>query len=289
MMENKKIESNEDVKTFMFSHKIHRIICYFSLISIPCLFVPLVYSFNVFGLIGVILISILTIFLCYWCNTYKLILYNDKFVLQNIRKRTFMLSQIQSISLNQQDYLKITYNDKVYLSSGFLPFIWCGSADHDKNFELLKILEKAIKKAKTGKVNRKASKDIEVIAEKRMWTLFVILFYLLFDVILIFSLINEWNIVVFWITLILSIIVVFLLTHKIISPKIIILYDPNNKTLVIHKIFKTIEINISDIIYVFSNSRAHFLEIRLKNKRNILVPGIKKLDNTYKRLNELIK
>ena len=84
MMENKKTESNEDVKTFMFSHKIHRILCYFSLISIPCLFVPLVYSFNVFGLIGVILISILMIFLCYWYNTYKLILYNDKFVLQNI-------------------------------------------------------------------------------------------------------------------------------------------------------------------------------------------------------------
>ena len=32
--------------------------------------------------------------------------YNDKFVLQNKKKRTFILSQIQSISLNQQDYLQ---------------------------------------------------------------------------------------------------------------------------------------------------------------------------------------
>lgn len=288
-MENTNKESNEEVKTYVLSHIVHRILCYFSLIAIPGFIVVLIYSFNVYGMIGIILISIFMIFICYWCNSYKLFLYEDKIVIQSIIKRTFMLSQIQSISLDQQDFLKIVYNDKVYLSTGFLPLIWCGTANYDKNSELLKTLEKAIKKAKKGVVNRKAKKDIEIIAEKRMWTLFVILFYLLFDVILIFSLINEWNIVVFLITLILSIIVVFLLTHKIISPKIIILYDPNNKTLVIHKIFKTIRINMSDIIYVFSNSRAHFLEIRLKNKRNILVSGIKKLDNTYKRLNELIK
>lgn len=288
-MENKKTESNEDVKTFLFSHKIHRILCYFSLVSIPCLFVPLVYSFNVFGLIGVILISILMIFLCYWCNTYKLILYNDKFVLQNIRKRTFILSQIQSISLNQQDYLQITYNDKVYLSSGFLPFIWCGSVNHDKNFELLKTLEKAIKKAKTGVVNRKAKKEIEIVAEKRMWTIFVMLFYLLFDVILFLSLIKEWNIVVFWIALVLAVIVISLLIFKIFSHKLIILYDPNSKTLVIHKIFKTIEINISDIMYVFLSWKGNFIDIRLKNKKKIFVSGIKRIEKAYKRLNELIK
>ena len=59
-----------------------------------------------------------------------------------------MLSQIQSISLDQQDFLKIVYNDKVYLSTGFLPLIWCVTANYDKNSELLKTLEKAIKKAK---------------------------------------------------------------------------------------------------------------------------------------------
>ena len=288
-MENTNKESNEEVKTYVLSHIVHRILCYFSLIAIPGFIVVLIYSFNVYGMIGIILISIFMIFICYWCNSYKLFLYEDKIVIQSIIKRTFMLSQIQSISLDQQDFLKIVYNDKVYLSTGFLPLIWCGTANYDKNSELLKTLEKAIKKAKKGVVNRKAKKDIEIIAEKRMWTIFIMLFYLLFEIILIFSLINEWNIVVFWITLILGIIVVFLLIQKIISPKMIILYDTNNKTVIIHKIFKTIRINASDIKFVFHNFKANYLQIRLKSKKTILVSGMKKIENTYKRLNELIK
>ena len=288
-MENTNKELNEEVKTYVLSHIVHRILCYFSLIAIPGFIVVLIYSFNVYGMIGIILISIFMIFICYWCNSYKLFLYEDKIVIQSIIKRTFMLSQIQSISLDQQDFLKIVYNDKVYLSIGFLPLIWCGTANYDKNSELLKTLEKAIKKAKKGVVNRKAKKDIEIIAEKRMWTIFIMLFYLLFEIILIFSLINEWNIVVFWITLILGIIVVFLLIHKIISPKMIILYDTNNKTVIIHKIFKTIRINASDIKFVFHNFEANYLQIRLKSKKTILVSGMKKIENTYKKLNELIK
>ena len=282
-------ESNEEAKTYIFSHKVHRILSYFSLICIPCFIVLLVYSFNVFGMIGFIFLSLFIIFCCYWCNVHKLVLYDDKIVLQSIRKRIFMLSKIQSISLNEQYLLKIVYNDKVYLSTGFLPLIWCGSANYEKNSELLKALEKAIKKAKTGEVNRKAKKEIEIVAEKRMWTIFVILFYLLFDLVLIVSLVKEWNIVVFWIALVLAVIVISLLIYKIFSHKLIILYDPNSKTLVIHKIFKTIEINISDIMYVFLSWKGNFIDIILKNKKKISVSGIKRIEKAYKRLNELMK
>ena len=48
-------------------------------------------------------------------------------------------------------------------------------------------------------------KKLIIIAEKRMWTIFVMFFYLLIDVICILGLTQNWDIVMFWVALVISI------------------------------------------------------------------------------------
>ena len=90
--------------------------------------------------------------------------------------------------------------------------------------------------------------NLILVAEKRMWTIFVLLFYMLFDLILIFGLFLNWDIVIFWVMIFISIFLFPMLIHKIFSPKKIILYDTKNKVFIINKMFKTIKIQLENIL-----------------------------------------
>lgn len=80
--------------------------------------------------------------------------------------------------------------------------------------------------------------NLILVAEKRMWTIFVLLFYMLFDLILIFGLFLNWDIVMFWVMFFISIFLFPMLIHKIFSPKKIILYDTKIKFLLLIKCLK---------------------------------------------------
>lgn len=131
--------------------------------------------------------------------------------------------------------------------------------------------------------------NLILIAEKRMWTIFVLLFYMLFDLILIFGLFLNWDIVMFWVMFFISIFLFPMLIHKIFSPKKIILYDTKNKVFIINKMFKTIKIQLEDIVNYDANYRSNAIVIRTRYKKRIYLIGIKKIENVIKELNKKLK
>ena len=131
--------------------------------------------------------------------------------------------------------------------------------------------------------------NLILVAEKRMWTIFVLLFYMLFDLILIFGLFLNWDIVMFWVMIFISIFLFPMLIHKILSPKKIILYDTNNKVFIINKMFKTIKIQLEDIVNYDANYRSNTIVIRTKYKKRIYLIGIKKIENVIKELDKKLK
>lgn len=130
--------------------------------------------------------------------------------------------------------------------------------------------------------------NVILIAEKRIWTIFVMLFYMLFDLILIFGLFFNWNIVVFCFMIVISIVLFPMLMHKIFSPKNIILYDNKNKFLIINKMFKTTQIQLEDIVNYYANYRNNTLVIRTKYKKSIYLTGIKKIENVIKEFDKIL-
>lgn len=131
--------------------------------------------------------------------------------------------------------------------------------------------------------------NLILVAEKRMWTIFVLLFYMLFDLILIFGLFLNWDIVIFWVMIFISIFLFPMLIHKIFSPKKIILYDSKNKVFIINKMFKTIKIQLEDIVNYDANYRSNTIVIRTKYKKRIYLIGIKKIENVIKELDKKLK
>ncbi len=131
--------------------------------------------------------------------------------------------------------------------------------------------------------------NLILVAEKRMWTIFVLLFYMLFDLILIFGLFLNWDIVMFWVMIFISIFLFPMLIHKIFSPKNIILYDTKNKVFIINKMFKTIKIQLEDIVNYDANYRSNTIVIRTKYKKRIYLIGIKKIENVIKELDKKLK
>lgn len=131
--------------------------------------------------------------------------------------------------------------------------------------------------------------NLILVAEKRMWTIFVLLFYMLFDLILIFGLFLNWDIVIFWVMIFISIFLFPMLIHKIFSPKKIILYDTKNKVFIINKMFKTIKIQLEDIVNYDANYRSNTIVIRTKYKKRIYLIGIKKIENVIKELDKKLK
>jgi hypothetical protein len=279
---------NKKVKIFKFNNKVIRILTYISLLIIPILLMVIINNFNVQGLLFFLLISILLCFICYWCNTYKLVLYEDKFVLHNIFKKTFELDKIKSMSLEVYGSIKIVYNEKIYKIHGFTQFL-SGASNEEKNNQMLKEINKnVLKKVRKGNVYNTTKKEKEVVGKKRMWSISFMLLFLLFDFMMVIGLISKWNTIIFWFTLIIGIIDIPLIFVKIFSPNEILIYDRKNKSILIKKLFKTIELSIDDVSYYYSSYRGNMLMFKTKNKKRIYIHGIKNIEYVDEKISNLI-
>lgn len=280
----------KEFEIFIFNNKFNRVLSYISCLLVPILLIVLIYNFSVFGMVAIILISIIIIGNCYWCHNYKLILYNDKIILQRFKKYVFELDKIESISIEPYGYINILYNNKNHKISGFID-IFSNYPNEDKNIKLLKkINQNRIRYTKKGIVYNPKPKEIEVLAEKRMWTVFLVLIYFLFDLVLIVSLIIKgWNIVIFWVVFVITIITVPILIIKIGTPKDVLIYDSKNKKIIIRKIFKTIEVDINNIKNYQAAYRGDFILFRTKDKRRIYLHGAKNIGYVSDKLSKIIK
>ena len=114
--------------------------------------------------------------------------------------------------------------------------------------------------------------NVKIVAKKRMWTIFVMLFYLLFDIICIFGFISDWDSTMFCVALIISIVLFPMLIHKIFSPKEILLFDNENKMFVVNKMFKSIKLPLENILSYYFNIKysnrifIYFEELGIFNK-----------------------
>lgn len=273
---------------YLFCQKSHRIISYLLLILIPLMIAFLIYKFHIILLVLLCIVALNLLLLCYWINIYKLMIADNKIIVYSFKKRCFEMVKIQFVSLESNNNIKFVYDDKVYCIYGFLPVMRLKSRK-EKNKELFKIINSEIKKARYGKVDRCVIKDIKIIAEKRLWTLFIMLFYLFFASILIVSLIKEWSIVIFWIVVVILLIDLPILINKIISPRYILLYDSKDKKLIINKLFKSYVFSLDDIDSYYSNYRSMSIWIRLKDKKRIYLSGFKKISKVCDALDKLVK
>ncbi len=131
--------------------------------------------------------------------------------------------------------------------------------------------------------------NVKIVAKKRMWTIFVMLFYLLFDIICIFGFISDWDSTMFWVALIISIVLFPMLIHKIFSPKEILLFDNENKMFVVNKMFKSIKLPLENILSYYFNIKYSILIFRMKNKKIVFLNGIKKIEFVRDYLDKYIK
>ena len=141
---------NNEFKTYKFQPKINRVLSYFCLVSIPLMIIVLVYNFNVYALLGIIVLSIFIVLLCYWCNNFKIEIYDDKIINYGFKKYLFELKNIKSLSVEKQGFISLEYDGKIYRINGFISFLskWC---DKEKNEVLVDEINKKIKKLKRWK------------------------------------------------------------------------------------------------------------------------------------------
>lgn len=141
---------NNEFKTYKFQPKINRVLSYFCLVSIPLMIIVLVYNFNVYALLGIIVLSIFIVLLCYWCNNFKIEIYDDKIINYGFKKYLFELKNIKSLSVEKQGFISLEYDGKIYRINGFISFLskWC---DKEKNEVLVEEINKKIKKLKRWK------------------------------------------------------------------------------------------------------------------------------------------
>lgn len=141
---------NKEFKSYKFQPKINRILSYFCLIMIPLMIIVLIYNFNIYAMLGIIVMSILVIFLFYWCNNSKIEIYDDKIIYYGFKKHIFELKKIKSLSVEKRGFILLEYEGKIYRISGFISFLdqWC---DKEKNEALVEEINKKIKKLKRWK------------------------------------------------------------------------------------------------------------------------------------------
>ena len=141
---------NHEFKTYKFQPKINRVLSYFCLVLIPLMIIVLVYNFNVYALLGIIVLSIFIVLLCYWCNNFKIEIYDDKIINYGFKKYLFELKKIKSLSVEKQGFISLEYDGKIYIINGFISFLhkWC---DKEKNEVLVEEINKKIKKLKRWK------------------------------------------------------------------------------------------------------------------------------------------
>ena len=138
---------NNEFKTYKFQPKINRILSCFCLITIPLMIIVLIYNFNIYALLGIIVMSIFVVLLCYWCNNFKIEIYDDKIINYGFKKNIFELEKIKSLSVEKRGFISLEYDGKIHRINGFISFLdqWC---DKEKNEVLVEEINKKIKKLK---------------------------------------------------------------------------------------------------------------------------------------------
>ncbi len=124
---------NSKIKTYKFYHIVIRVLSYFVLLVIPCFIIVLIYSFNIYAILGIIAISIWACFICFWNNRVRIEIYDDKIIYYGLRKHVFEYRQISYLII-EKGIIKLMYNEKVYRIAGFInPLIGWINEEKNKN------------------------------------------------------------------------------------------------------------------------------------------------------------
>lgn len=144
------VTMNNEFKSYKFQPKINRILSYFCLIIIPLMIIVLIYNFNVYAMLGIVVMSILVVLLCYWCNNLRIEIFDEKIINYGFKKHIFELKKIKSLSVEKRGFISLEYEGKIYKINGFISFLskWC---DKEKNEALVEEINRKIKKLKRWK------------------------------------------------------------------------------------------------------------------------------------------
>ena len=72
-----------------FHSKISRVLSFFILLIIPSLIIALIYNFNIYALIGIIALSILSILIVTWVNSRGIVIEEDKIIFVEFSKKLY--------------------------------------------------------------------------------------------------------------------------------------------------------------------------------------------------------
>lgn len=136
---------NSKIKKYHFYHRFIRILSFFPLVTIPCLIIVLIYNFNIYGMLGMIAISIFIGFICFWDNWYRIELYDDKMIYYGFRKHIFEYRKIHSLIVEKHGYIQLEYDKKVYRIAGFITPL-TGWYNEEKNINLVNEINDICKK-----------------------------------------------------------------------------------------------------------------------------------------------
>lgn len=132
-----------------FHSKITRILSFFLLLTIPAFVIGLIYSFNIYALFGIIVISILFILIVIWVNCRGVILEEDKIIFLEFSKKVILLENVESLNLGRNGCIIISYNGKITQRAGYIDFL-SKLPNEEKNEEVIKKIND-LRKARKGK------------------------------------------------------------------------------------------------------------------------------------------
>ena len=94
-----------------FHSKTTRILSFFLLLTIPAFVIGLIYSFNIYALFGIIVISILFILIIIWVNCRGVIIEEDKIIFVEFSKKVILIENVESLNLGRNGCIVISYNE----------------------------------------------------------------------------------------------------------------------------------------------------------------------------------
>ena len=127
-----------------FHSKTTRILSFFLLLTIPAFVIGLIYSFNIYALFGIIVISILFILIIIWVNCRGVIIEEDKIIFVEFSKKVILIENVESLNLGRNGCIVISYNGKSIQRAGYIDFI-SKLPNEEKNKEIIKKIYKLIK------------------------------------------------------------------------------------------------------------------------------------------------
>ena len=120
-----------------FHSKISRVLSFFILLIIPSLIITLIYNFNIYALIGIIALSILSILIVTWVNSRGIVIEEDKIIFVEFSKKTILIEDVESLNLGKNGCIVISYNGKIIHRAGYIDFL-SKLPNEEKNKEVIK-------------------------------------------------------------------------------------------------------------------------------------------------------